>query len=107
MGQLDGKVSIVTGAASGIGKEIAKRFASEGAKVVMADLQLPLAEATAIEIGEVGLQSTDLRMIGVDDLAGLRIGVAGRLGLDRSHELAIEMPEHDSRILNGLQGVPG
>ena len=54
MGRLSGKVAIITGAASGIGKEIAKRFADEGAKVVIADLQLPGAQATASEISQSG-----------------------------------------------------
>ena len=41
MAQLEGEVAIVTGAASGIGNEIARRLAEEGAKMVIADLMLP------------------------------------------------------------------
>jgi 3-hydroxybutyrate dehydrogenase len=47
---LKDKVTIITGAASGIGKDIAIRFAREGAKVAIADLKLEAANATASEI---------------------------------------------------------
>src|SRR5262249_52334553 len=50
--RLKDKVAIVTGAASGIGKEIAKTFAREGARVVIADLNQNGANAVAAEIGD-------------------------------------------------------
>ncbi len=50
MSRFQDKVVIVTGAASGIGKEIAHAFAREGAKAVIADLKTDAAEAAAAEI---------------------------------------------------------
>jgi rhamnulose-1-phosphate aldolase/alcohol dehydrogenase len=47
---LEGKVAVVTGAASGIGKAIAHRLALEGAHIVIADLNLEGAQAVADEI---------------------------------------------------------
>src|SRR5262249_23172714 len=48
------KRAIVTGAASGLGKEIARGFAREGAKVCIADLMFEQAQATAAEITRDG-----------------------------------------------------
>jgi len=52
--RLKDKVAIVTGAASGIGKEIAAVFAREGAKIVIADLNQQGADETALELGGPG-----------------------------------------------------
>jgi 3-hydroxybutyrate dehydrogenase len=52
--RLKDKVAIVTGAASGIGKQIAKTFVREGARVVIADLNQKAADATATELGGAG-----------------------------------------------------
>ncbi len=55
--QLKDKVAYVTGAASGIGKEIALMYASEGAKIAIADLNQAAADATAAEIVAAGGQA--------------------------------------------------
>jgi NAD(P)-dependent dehydrogenase (short-subunit alcohol dehydrogenase family) len=61
--RLNGKVALVTGAASGIGQATARRMATEGAIVVVADLRLADAEATAKAIRDDG---GDAEAMGLD-----------------------------------------
>ena len=49
MQDFDGKVAVVTGAASGMGRAFAERFAQEGMRVVLADVEAPALEATVTE----------------------------------------------------------
>jgi 3-hydroxybutyrate dehydrogenase len=56
------KVAVITGAASGIGKEIALNFAREGAKVVIADIDGNAAQKTAIEIDPIGKRALGVGM---------------------------------------------
>jgi NAD(P)-dependent dehydrogenase (short-subunit alcohol dehydrogenase family) len=51
---LAGKVAVVTGAASGIGRAMADRFAGEGMKVVLADVERPVLEQAAAEMAAAG-----------------------------------------------------
>lgn len=54
MGQLEGRVAIITGAASGMGAAAARLFAKEGARVVVADLNQEQGRAVADELGDRG-----------------------------------------------------
>ena len=67
--RLRGKSAIITGAASGIGKNIALVFAREGAKVAIADLNNDAAEATANEIRGSGGQAMGVAMDVTDEQA--------------------------------------
>ena len=80
------KVCIVTGAASGIGQAIAERYAAEGAKVVIADLNIDAANATAALINStkpgmamgIGMDVTDETQVN----AGVAAVVAAWGGVD-------------------------
>ena len=65
--RLQGKVAIVTGAASGIGKEIARVFAQEGAVVAIADLNGDGANAAAHEIDSAGKRAIGIAMDVTDE----------------------------------------
>jgi rhamnulose-1-phosphate aldolase/alcohol dehydrogenase len=78
---LAGRIALVTGAASGIGKAIATRLAGEGACVVIADLDLAKAQAAAAEIGT----------------ADVAIGVAA----DVTDEKAVEASIRDALLAFG------
>jgi 3-hydroxybutyrate dehydrogenase len=73
--QLQDRVAIITGAASGIGKEIARRFAEEGAKVVIADLTIRAAEAVVAEFISAGHTALAVAM-DVSDEGAVEAGVA-------------------------------
>lgn len=66
------RIALVTGAASGIGKAIAKRLAAEGAAVVIADLDLEKATAAAAEIG------------GLDQAIGVAANVTDAAAIDQA-----------------------
>ena len=73
--KLQNKIALVTGAASGIGKEIARTYAREGAKVAIADLNKDAAEAAAAELRAEGFEAISVAM-DVTDEAQVMAGVA-------------------------------
>ena len=80
MARFDGRVALVTGAASGIGRQIATAFAREGAAVVIADLDLEVARQVAAAIGAATGVKTLAVAMDVSDEAQVEKGVNSVIG---------------------------
>lgn len=97
------KSAIVTGAASGIGREIALAFAREGAHVAVTDLRIDAAQATADEISAAGGRAIAVAM-DVTDEAAVEAGVAAVAeafgGID------ILVSNAGIQIIHALDGMP-
>lgn len=76
---IDGSVTIVTGAASGLGEATARRFAREGAVLVLADIQDDRGEALAAELGATYIHTDVTRETDVRRLVGAAVEANGRL----------------------------
>src|SRR5512143_3334676 len=68
-GRVEGKVALVTGGASGIGRGCAERLAEEGARVVITDLQDPKGAEAVEAIGKAGGQARYLHHDVTDEAA--------------------------------------
>ncbi|WP_184239182.1 3-hydroxybutyrate dehydrogenase [Massilia timonae] len=83
--KLEGKVAVITGAASGIGKEIALTYAREGARIAIADLDLEAAELAAAGMRDAGHQALGVGMDVANEAqveAGIEAVVAQWGGID-------------------------
>jgi len=83
--KLEGKVAVITGAASGIGKEIALTYAREGARIAIADLNLEAAELAAAGMRDAGHQALGVGMDVANEAqveAGIEAVVAQWGGID-------------------------
>jgi NAD(P)-dependent dehydrogenase (short-subunit alcohol dehydrogenase family) len=97
MGRLDGKVAVITGAAGGIGRASATRFAAEGAHVVVADVLDEPGEALAGEIGGLYVHADVTDPASVEAMYEAAISHFG--GLDVCFNNAGISPVDDGSIL--------
>ncbi len=81
--RLDGKVALITGGARGIGLAIARRYADEGARVVIADLSEDAARQAAEEVGHgataLGVDVT--RQDSIEAMVAASVAAAGRIDI--------------------------
>ena len=86
MKELSGRTAVITGAASGIGRALSERFAAEGMKLVLADVEVPALEGTVNELRARGFDvlgvPTDVtRPESVDELARRALAAYGKVHL--------------------------
>jgi NAD(P)-dependent dehydrogenase (short-subunit alcohol dehydrogenase family) len=99
VGRLDGKVAVITGAASGIGREAALLFSEEGASVCVADVSAEAGEQTASECRDALFQQVDVTDAG--SVAAMYRAAAERYGgIDVLYNNAGIMPADDASVLD-------
>jgi NAD(P)-dependent dehydrogenase (short-subunit alcohol dehydrogenase family) len=86
MQDFEGKVAVVTGAASGMGRAFAERFAAEGMKVVLADVEEPVLETAVRELQHkeydvLGVHTDVSKQESVETLARRAIEAYGKINI--------------------------
>jgi 3-oxoacyl-[acyl-carrier protein] reductase len=76
---LEGRTAVITGGAQGLGRAIAERFVAEGARVILGDVDLAAAEATAAELGDSAAHAVRCDVTSEDQVDAL-IAAAGEFG---------------------------
>ncbi len=98
MGRLDGKVVVITGAASGIGREAALLFAGEGARICVADVDPDAGEKTAADCGDAFFFRADVTS--EESVRAMYRETTGRFGgIDVLYNNAGIMPAEDASVL--------
>jgi NAD(P)-dependent dehydrogenase (short-subunit alcohol dehydrogenase family) len=103
MARLEGKVAVITGAGSGIGRVAASLFAAEGAKVVVADVVATQAESAAREIEADGGSATAVAVDVSDESDVARMVATARSSYGGLHVLfnnAGIFPDDDGGVLD-------
>ncbi|MEO6789538.1 MAG: 3-oxoacyl-ACP reductase [Ornithinibacter sp.] len=101
-GRLEGKVAVVTGGCSGIGLATVRRFAQEGARVVIGDLADTAGEALAEEVGGAYVHCDVADKDDVDALFATAVERFGRLDI-AFNNAGISPPEDDSILDTDLE----
>ena len=111
MGRLDGKVALVTGGGKGIGRGICRRFAAEGAKVLVAEIDEPAGKEVASDLAALGGEGEFLPT-DVGDKAQITAAVAaavdrwGRLDVLVNNAIALSpnviLEDKSDEMLDGM-----
>ncbi|MFD2650183.1 SDR family oxidoreductase [Brucella rhizosphaerae] len=111
MKRLQDKVAIITGAGSGFGSAIARRFAAEGAKVVLADVNVKRLEDELADIGKdaLSVQADVSRRDDMERLARAAFDKFGRIdimvnnaGFTHRNMPLTEVDEHNFDLINAV-----
>src|SRR5690606_28390725 len=111
MKRLQDKVAIITGAGSGFGSAIARRFAAEGAKVVLADVNVKRLEDELADIGKdaLSVQADVSRKDDMERLARAAFDKFGRIdimvnnaGFTHRNMPLMEVDEHSFDLINAV-----
>lgn len=99
--RFSGRTAVVTGGGSGIGLATVRRFAAEGAKVVVADIDTAAGQAAADEVDGLFVRTDVTSEVDVDALFAAAVDTYGRLDVTFNNA-GISPPEDDSILTTGL-----